>query len=228
MCVGCSNGPKATYRKGFRRESIVCDKAYGLTTLSLYCPSVFTRFIYQHSQDTDLGYIKYECPQGSWYYCSLLCISHHMSMKDLMKEMNDYDRIGILSQFKDEFREAYKKQWTEKQITNHLKKVEDIEEEDIEVDIEVDEEVDEEDVDVDEMKELKEELKEYEKSQSTLTFEIEKLKKELKRLKDNRPETMNQEIERLKEALKAKDREIFRLTTQNMELETKIKGLNKS
>lgn len=216
MCIGCSNGPKATYRMGFRRESIVCDKAYGLTTLSLYCPSVFTRFIYQHSQDTDLGYIKYECPQGSWYYCSLLCISHHMSMKDLMKEMNDYDRIGILSQFKNEFREAYKKQWTEKQITNHLNKVEDIEEEE------------EEEDEMKELKELKEELKEYETSQSKLTFEIEKLKKELKRLKENRPETMNQEIERLKEALKAKDREIFRLTTQNMELETKIKGLNKS
>ena len=101
LCRSCFGPPKSTYKRGFKRDIIVCDKGHeNPRLLTLYCPNRLERFLCDFTYDTSCGYIALQ-KEGyqTEYYCSLVCLNRLFRLDKLTREMNDYDKVDILNEF---------------------------------------------------------------------------------------------------------------------------------
>ena len=113
ICKGCYGPPKSTYKRGFKRDTIVCDKGCdNPRLLTLYCPFRMERLLYDFTYDPSCGYIGLKKGGFIEYYCSLICLNRLCSLEKLTRKMNDYDKIGILEQFQLEKQDLEKKKKT--------------------------------------------------------------------------------------------------------------------
>jgi hypothetical protein len=234
LCYTCSCKPKTTYTCGFKRDVIICDKGVGTTTLSPYLPDMLLRWV--NSFEEGHGFIKYENQYGRLFFCSLLCLNSMFRIVDLAEGMNDYDKEGILTQFRIDVENHNKKST----VFSQIEEEEDEEEDDIEIPYD---ECDEKNyasilsISKESLKDLKASLKENKEMKQTFDEQmkardlenrqqkeyIEKIQQDENKWKEVFEKNKQKEIDTLKETIKAKDREIFCLIARNMELEGKLK-----
>ena len=98
-CEACVGPPLNTYKNGFKRDKIICDKGVGKVSLSLYVPNIMQRMLHDFTQDRSYGYIQINHEDKSWLYCSLYCLNDHSSIDKLADGMSDFDKHDILEQY---------------------------------------------------------------------------------------------------------------------------------
>ena len=241
ICGTCYGNPNKTFSNGFKRDKVVCVKDYDRTSLSLYYPTMMERFF--HSYDAECGYIKLETSssQEEMFFCSLLCLDRHLtiskhgSVLHLIEGMNDFDKTGILEEYRIQatiYNAKHKPTIFHKHflLTLEMEKKSEDESEDNDID----EYEDNAEKLLTEIKELKEMLilreeentKEMKRIMNTqfrsentrLTEELKACQEENMKLKEF-IKINEKKKEKDFEKLKEKDREIFRLTTRIIELE---------
>lgn len=251
VCMGCYGDPKTTIHNcGFKRETVICDKGCGNVSISLHYPNILMRFIGNYSYDSEVGFIKYKNSTGQWFFCSLLCLNSKVPILKLAEGMNDYDKEGIITQLKKDVEKynSHVKWFQNVKLEPPQEEPETVEEPEI-VEEDYTEEENDFVLSLALNKELQEKLKacEVERlkassysriSEKIDTILVEKLKtyelenKQQKELlqkiqadeniwKEIFEQKKQKEIDKLKETIKAKDREIFCLIARNMELERK-------
>ncbi len=212
-CYSCFGKPTETYACGFKRERTPCDKGSELNILYTYPLSFMERMVY--SFDAGQGFIKYENKSGKWFFCSILCLHKTLNIYAVTKNMNDYDKEGILEQFKMEAVEYNKTKGPRDQISldnesldenNFLDEVEEF------AALQLENE---------QQKEMIQAMKTADYDQLvSLQLENAQQKEAIHKWKEAF-EKKQKEFDKLMETTKAKDREIFCLIARNMELEKK-------
>jgi len=210
-CCCCYGGPTKTYSQGFKRK-IVCKRLD--VTLTPYLPNFMERQLYNYASGH--GYIHFEGPH-EWFVCSLICLQKYLtftgvSVLKLAEDMNDYDKMGILEQYRIEATTYNSTCHTPLPITLDQ----------LEASVESDEDEDPETVLL-EIKELKEKLLSQEETTEEIKDLYLHLRSENKRLTEENTKEKT-EHKKVLEKLKEKDREIFKMTTRIMELECKLKA----
>ena len=213
-CCCCYGGPTKTYSQGFKRK-IVC-KGINVNLIA-YLPNFMERNLYNY--ETGHGYIHFEGPH-EWFVCSLVCLQKYLSFTggsilNLAEYMNDYDKMGILEQYRMEAITYNSTCHRHLPITL---------EDQMEASVESDEiEEDPETVLLLEIKEMKEKLLSQEETMKEIKDLYLHLRSENKRLTEENTKEKT-EHKKVLEKLKEKDREIFKMTTRIMELEFKLKA----
>lgn len=216
-CYACYGKPKETYACGFKRERTPCDKGTEQNILYTYPLSFMERMVY--SFDAGQGYIKYENKHGKWFFCSILCLHKVMNIYAVTKNMNDFDKEGILEQFKIESVDYNKTNGPRDQISleNDLDK-EILENDSLD---EFEEEFAALQLENEQQEEMIQAMKTADYDQLvSLQLENAQQKEIIQKWKESF-EKKQKEFDKLMETTKAKDREIFCLIARNMELEKK-------
>jgi hypothetical protein len=154
-----------------------------------------------YNYESGHGFIHFESPSNEWFFCSLLCLQKYItltkvSVLSLAEDMNDFDKTGILEQYR---MEAITYNST---CHRHVP------------------------ITLEDQLEACEEIEDPEKvlSQEETMEEIKDLylhlRSENKRLTEENTKERS-EHKKVLDKLKEKDREIFRMTTRIMELEGK-------
>ena len=96
-CHYCSDGASTTYRRGFQRDTVVCDRGVGNLTLSLYSLNHFQRFFLGYTS-RPCGFVTLQLGHHYRYYCSLGCLNQDYPIAKLSDGMNDFDKTSILEE----------------------------------------------------------------------------------------------------------------------------------
>lgn len=211
-CEACVGHPVNTYKKGFKRDKIICDKGVGKISLSLYVPNTVDRLMHGFTQDRSYGYIQINREHKSWLYCSLYCLNHHCSIQMLANGMSDFDKHDILEQFNIEKKQKEKIHFVFPKTEIEIKK---------EKEARIKEFVNEEDALLlhDPLKDLKDQNTHLTQKLEMFQAKQKEMVKEIQKDEDKLKLSLMKELEQVKELLKEKDKKIFQQHCRIIELE---------
>jgi hypothetical protein len=202
MCDMCGSVPKNTYKNGFKRDRVVCDKGLGKIKLFLDRPCYLDCILMGYTSDPSFGYILLETDTGFWHYCSLKCLNYKYPLQILVKGMSDYDKYDILAQL-------------EKENKDKPKQIKKIENDDILL------YKDPVEILKNENKWLQEQLQEFQAKQKEI---IQNIQCDEDKLKETIERKKQKEVDKLTDALKEREKTIFQMQCRMIELETRIKN----
>lgn len=206
MCDMCGSGPKKSYKDGFKRDQIICDKGVGKIKILLYSPHYYDLFLSGYSAEPSCGYIVLVKDQYTWYYCSLTCLNYRCSLKKLAKGMCDFDKHDILAQLEKEENSLYGKRITIKASAKTLERDTLLYKDPVEILKQ-------------ENKLLKEQLCGFQARQTEI---IQNLQCDEDKVKETIEKKKQKEIDKLTETLKERDKAMFQMQCRIIELERTI------
>ena len=209
-CHTCQGPPSYSYKNGFKRDTIICDKGIGKVKMTLY--KHFDPGVYMCGfEQDDAGYIVLERGWILHQFCSLTCLNKHSPLSELEKGMNDFDKYDILAELervkkakenvKEKAKEKLKK---EKVIENVLRYKDTVE------------------ILKQENKLLYKKLDGFQENQKEI---IQHIQLDEDKVKENIEKKKQKEIDKLTDALKERDKHNFQLQCRIIELEGKNKGI---
>jgi hypothetical protein len=211
-CEACVGHPLNTYKKGFKRDKIICDKGVGKVSLSHYVPNTMDRMLHGFTQDRSYGYIQINHEDKSWLYCSLYCLNHHSSIEKLAVGMSDFDKHDILEQFNIEKKQKEKIHYVFPKTEIEIKK---------EKEAKIKKFVHEENELLlhDPLKELKDQNTNLKQKLEMFQNKQKEIVNGIQKDEDKRNLSLMKEVNKLNELLKEKDKTIFQQHCRIIELE---------